>query len=407
MIKFKILREKNIGKIYFIYIFLVLFLQIIGINSKGSFLDTVWKASVITLTVIYCLYTTNKVISKKIIIPIIIYVLGQIACLFFMANSFSVINLTNMLVIVAMGYFFVSIPLTTKKISTNDLVYFFNYFILLMLYAVIYNLITNSTAVINVFSNNNVYSNMMSSFFDNKQTFGMFLFMAILVSVWQYYLTDKKKYIYISFIFTVNLFICLSRTALFSCLIFWIVLGILSLKTDKKMSLIILISVFLILILLYLIPFINHFVFEVLLNTNDTLEARTNIWSDASQLLKNGQWIFGFGEGNVATALRSIGSKGTNSHNGLIHILLTGGGVKLLIYIMILFMSLKNIFSIYKFNKKIFAIELASFVSILSFSMGESLVLLDTSAPSIIASILMISFPIIIRRTIKNERGYI
>ena len=40
----------DLGKLYFFYLFFMLFLQIIGLSNKGGLLDTAWKAGVIGLT---------------------------------------------------------------------------------------------------------------------------------------------------------------------------------------------------------------------------------------------------------------------------------------------------------------------------------------------------------------------
>lgn len=404
--RIRINKEFSIGRLYFIYLFAVLFLQIIDFSSKGTIIDTVWKASVIILTMLYTLIKINFKIHKYILLPMMIYILGQLIAIIWpqqFSNNPVISRVVSIIIILGMCYFFISIPNILKKYSIDDIICFFNYFIILMIYAVLFNLITNPSSVLKVFSVSNAYENMMTSFFDNKQTFGMFLFMGILISVWQYCIINKQKYILSTFFFIINLFICLSRTALFSCFSFLLVFGILSLKVAPSISRKLIIGCLVLIFMIHFIQPINDFVFNVLIKTEDTMNARTNIWNDAFKLLNGSRLLIGYGEGNVATVLSSINSTGTNSHNGIIYVLLTGGIIKLIIYFIINIYSLYNIISIYRYDKNMCIIEISVYVGITCFSMGEALVLLDSSAPSIIASILVIAFPILIRRIVTSS----
>ena len=391
----------NIGKIYFVYLFLVLFLQIIGYSSKGSMLDTLWKAGVIIVTLWYVIYKTGGRIKSYIIIPILIYIMEQVAALI-CSDLISLSSMINIFVVIAMIYLFMSVSKSGKCFQISDLNWFINAFICLMAYAVIFNFIKNPSSVLGVLSNKSVYANMMTSFFDNKQTFGMFLFMAFIVSIWGYIINSKKVYIVTAAVFFVNLFLCLSRTALFACIAFIGMIAIFSFKSNRKFSIHIIITVAVVFVVAMLIPVLRTFIMNVVLDTKDTMNARTNIWDYAFSALKGNHLLFGYGEGNVSRAMESVGYR-ANTHNGIIQVLLTGGIVKFILYLCVICKSFVSIRRIKKYNATLSGIFLATLISVCVFSMGEALVFLDSSAPCVVASILCIGLPLTVENYYCNN----
>lgn len=391
----------NLGKIYFIYLFLVLFLQIIGYSAKGSMVDTVWKAGVIVATLCYVIYKTGGRITRYIVIPILIYIIGQVMA-WISFDLMSLQSLINLFVILAMTYFFMSVSVSANCFQRSDLNWFINAFIFLMIYAVIFNFITNPSSVLEALSNKSAYANMMSSFFDNKQTFGMFLFMGFIVSVWGYIINNKRFYIITAVIFFVNLFLCSSRTALFACVAFILMIALFSFKSNQKFSLHIIAAIAAVSVIVLLIPALRIFVSNVLLDTEDTMNARTNIWDYAFSALKGRHLFFGYGEGNSFKAMELAGYY-ANTHNGIIQVLITGGIIKLALYICVIIKSLMCIHRIKKFNATLSGIFLSTLISVCIFSMGEALVLLDSSAPCVAASILCIGFPLAVEDSYYEE----
>lgn len=382
----------NIGKIYFIYLFLILFLQIVGVSNKGGIIDTLWKASVISATLFYVLVKTNMKIKRYVVIPLFIYVLGQVIAILSNPHS-STTSFINCMIIVAMTYMFLSMPYYNLKYKLTDMIWFVNAFIILMLYAVGFNLVKNPSAVLGAFSNTNVYSNMMSSFFDNKQTFGMFLFMAFIVSIWGFVLKNQKRYIGAAIIFFVNLFLCLSRTALFACLGFVFIIMVSIRKSNRRLFGILIFLIILVVLLIQFNPTLHQFIENVVLDTNATMEARTNIWEDAFKAIHNIKFIWGYGEGNATAAIATV-SHSANAHNGIVYVLLTGGIVKLSLYSMVVLKALFSIREIRKYNSTVASMFFAALISVIIYSMGEALVLLDSSAPCVVASIICVAFPI-------------
>lgn len=389
----KVKKKAVIGKLYFSYLALVLMPQIIGFSAKGTLLDTAWKAAVIIGTLWYAFRKSGGKLRRYMVLPMALYGIGQAIALMSYGNNLRS-SVINVFVVLAMSYLFLSVSMSRADECFDDINFFCNAFLCLMLYAVVYNVIINPKAVFNFMSISNVYTNMMSSFFDNKQTFGMFLFMALIVSTWQYILTKKNKYLWCAILFLFNIFICLSRTAIYACGVYIITITILTFFADRSLSKFFIGIITIGILTICVIPQFRHFVLNVLLDTDATMGARTNIWDHAFQALHGSRLWIGYGEGNATSALRQVIGFSANSHNGVVQILLTGGVVKLSIYIVVLIYAVKCSLSIKKYNKTFAFLLLSTIVSVFVYSMGEALVLLDTSAPCIVASILCIGFPI-------------
>jgi len=392
-----------IGKLYFCYLALVLLPQILGVSAKGTLFDTAWKAATIVGTLWYAYRKTNGKIRKYMVLPIILYGIGQMLAL--MPNGGDIkSSIINVFVVLAMSYLFLSVSTSRADACFLDINFFCNAFICLMLYAVVYNTIKNPTAVFEFLSVSSVYSNMMSSFFDNKQTFGMFLFMALIASTWQYLLTKKKMYLLSNIIFLLNIFICLSRTALLACGVYIIAVIILTLFADRALSKFFIGTVVIGVTAIYVYEPLRDFVLNVLFDTDRTMNARTNIWENAFAALQGTKLWIGYGEGNAASAIKSVLGYGANSHNGIVQILLTGGLLKLGLYIIVLLYSVKCSLDVRRYNKTLAYLFIATIVSVFAYSMGEALVLLDTSAPCIVASIMCIAFPVRVRTYYLHRR---
>lgn len=388
-------KRLNLGKVYFWYLFFVLFLQILGISGENATMETLWKAMVISVTMLYVLLKRSWTIARYVIIPSFVYLFGQLAA-FALYPEASASSFINCAIVLAMTYLFLSMPYNNRSFKLEDMCWFINAFIVLMLYAVVFNFIMNPDAVLNVLSNRSVYVNMMHSFFDNKQTYGMFLFVATIVATYGYVLRRKPLYVILAFFFFGNLFICSSRTALFACLAFVLMLALTTVKTNRRIAIYLVVGIVIFVLLVSILAPLRRFTLQVLLDTDDTFDIRIEIWQDAFAALRGEKMIVGYGEGNAVNAIADVSGEERNSHNGFVQVLLTGGAVKMVLYICVLFKSLFCIRRIKRYHGPLASVLLSALVGVLVFSMGEALVLLDTSAPCIVASVVCAAFPIAI-----------
>lgn len=384
----------NLGKVYFWYLFLVLFLQIIGLDGRSNTLEMVWKIAVIGCTMIYIVNKQSWRVSRQLVFPCILYVAGQLLA-YTNYSGARISMFINCAVVIGMAYMFISLPSAGCGFTPEDMLWFVKAFIALMLYAVAYQIVTDPAAVFGALSNGSAYSDMLSSFFDNKQTFGMFLFVAIIVSCMGMAMTKKKSYLVSAGVFFVMLFLCSSRTSLLACVVFILMMLLLFFRSNKNLALAVSSLVLIFILLILVVPSLNRFVSEVLLDTEDTVNAREIIWDASFRSMRGEKIIFGYGEGNASKAIWGVSSDLIgNTHNGLIHVYVTGGLLKLVMYALVVILSLRSTVRIYKHNTALASVFLAAVVSLIVFSMGESLVFLDTSSPCVVASIVGVAFPI-------------
>ncbi len=399
----------NLGKVYFFYLFFALLLQILGIDAKGNLLDTLWKVIVISFTLLYVANYTEGKIEQSLILPVLFYIMGQMLAMLFLPSNFaSQIGLfssfANIAVIIAMLFLLFSLPNTCRSFCVKDAISFYKAFLLLVFYAVLYNLIVNPQAVFGFMNNDTAYSNMISGFFDNKQTFGMFLFMATMCCVALFVLENKTKYLYFTVFFFLNLFICLSRTALLACVAFLIAIMFLMYNHNRKLFKGVFgFCIIAILLVLFVSP-LRDFLYGVVFDTEATMDARKDIWAIAFEQLDGAAFFVGFGEGSVSAVLENE-INAQYSHNGIVQVLLTGGILKLILYVFILARSLKCYFTIRKHDKTLGNLFLSMFIGLFVYSMGESIVLFDTSMPCVAATILVVALPSCFEKMYRRNGG--
>ncbi len=399
----------NLGKVYFFYLFFALLLQILGIDAKGNLLDTLWKVIVISFTLLYVANYTEGKIERSLILPTLFYIMGQLLAKLFLpnviANQVSVFSsFANIAVIIAMLYLMFSIPNTYHSFCVKDAVSFYKAFLLLVFYAVLYNLIVNPQAVFGFMNNDTAYSNMISGFFDNKQTFGMFLFMATMCCVALFVLESKTKYLYFALFFFVNLFICLSRTALIACLTFLVMILLSMYKHKRKLFKVVFVFFIAATLFVLVVSPLRSFIYEVIFDTEATMDARKDIWTIAFEQLDGAAFFVGFGEGSVSAVLANE-INAQYSHNGIVQVLLTGGILKLVLYIFILVRSIRTYLRIRKYDKSLGNLFLSMFIGFFVYSMGESIVLFDTSMPCVAATILVVALPSCFEKMYKRNGG--
>ena len=398
-------RQTNVGKIYFTYLFFMQFLHIIGYNAKGSNIDTFWKASVIGMVMIYVVIKNKFKLAPHMTTPFVIYVIINLVAIAtkpdYMGGTWATV-IVDVVVISAMVYLFYAFPSNLKDNSYDDLDWYLKAYIIFMIAATIYNLIKNPSSVFGFINNKSVYSNMMMSFFDNKQTFGMFILMAVICSCFQYALTSKKIYAFLIVYFVAYLFVCLSRTALLAGVAFLVLALILSIRYNSKFFIFLTVMGVIALAAAFLIPQLRNFINNVVLDTDVTIEQRNTIWDTAfKSLIGIHRWV-GYGDGMTTNALRTMHTS-KYAHNGIVQVLITGGFIKLFLYALVTFRCLKAILYIRKFDALLSNLFLATIISIFIYSMGEVIILYDTTAQSVAATVLCSGFPIMFESYFRNK----
>ena len=217
----------------------------------------------------------------------------------------------------------------------------------------------------------------MYSFFDNKNTYGMILFVGFVLLFYWYYICDnreKKKItalIWLQF-FAIATSMC--RTALLCAAVF-LLLNFLHQFSGKKLLCAIVLGAAAVLALV--IPSIREYFLYILLRVDvDTfrepiVEASIRIWRE--------NVLFGIGQGSWDVLLDEI-SGNPYSHNGFLSILMTGGLVYFLAYCVLLVNTVIRALRIRKVNFYLGSQFLYAAITTAVYAMYESIVLCEANA---------------------------
>lgn len=398
-------KKTNVGKVYFAYLFFMQFLQIIGYDAKGSSFDTFWKAMVIGIVMAFVVIKNKFKLANHMTVPLVIYYIINLIAIAtkpdYMGGTWATV-IVDVAVISAMIYLFFAFPSTLKDNEYYDLDWFLKAFIIFMIAATLYNVVKNPSSVFGFMNNTSVYSNMMMGFFDNKQTFGMFILMAVICSCFEYAMTGKTKYAFLIVYFSGYLFVCLSRTALLAGVVFLLLAAVLSFRYNSKFFILIFAMGVIALAAARFIPQLKSFIDNVVLDTDVTINQRNTIWEMAFSALKGVHRWVGYGDGMTTNVLRTMNTS-KYAHNGIVQVLLTGGYIKLVLYAVVIIRCLKAIFYIRKFDALLSNLFLATIISIFVYSMGEVIILYDTTAQSVAATVLCSGFPIMFESYFRNK----
>lgn len=281
-----------------------------------------------------------------------------------------------------------------KKITTNNLTSFLTYFLYFVVFCCIYNMIVNATNFSKIFLYSTKYLGF-SSFFNHRNGFGQLLFWGIVVSTYLMNKNNFKKYKTAFLIIFLNLILTFSRASILSSTVFLILFYFQKLFFEKKRKKSVLILIFLSAILLFtaynfftnrkFIEFLNYYVFR----SSDGLSGRDYVWKIALSNLHGIKSLIGYGLGTSSTLLKSSGL--SNAHNSILELLLSGGIVMLLLYVIIFAIEFSKI---KKFeDKNLKKTYYSMFISIIVYIMFEKILMFGTGYASILFTIFIVIIP--------------
>lgn len=408
-------KKKNIGieELLIFYLIGCNMLQILMIDKKGSLYDSIWKVSILIFTIFCCVYISLKrklkLNKNNTLIWLIFTILMTISNIFngSLLKTFSFKNLVTYIYPIISFFIFVVI-LGNISFDEKCLKKFLDYFIIFITYTCIFNMIYNYNSIIN-FANIKYSSEVqISSFFDNRNTFALYLLYGILsnIIIITYYKNKTKKYFFTLLLFAFNAFLTLSRTNILCIVIFVFILYMTSknMRQNRKITLCIFVGI----LMIVFVPQFRNFISHNLIRKEAKLSNREAIWKYGADLYKDNE-LTGIGINNALNELKNS-SRYTSFHNTYLSILLDGGIVSAIAYIMLFIYSLKKITVIKKYNPELFRIFMAIFVVYIVNGITETNILFQTSATSFLCTIFVCILPIYITNSYykkREERSYI
>lgn len=386
------LKEKNkIPTYYAVFIILASLPQVFGFNDLG--ISDIWKMGIVV-----CLLVLSFINSKKIDFSII----GLFYLLFFAVINIvclitdSYISKTTMLYFgtsVLLIYLFFEWPNKGKKINESDILVFFRIIAWFIIVACIYNMIVNTQQLFNITSISVYGSDATASFFDNKNTFGVFLIFGTISATFLKVIGGKSKWLYIIILFLVNELMAMSRTAIVLTVFFLIASFLIGdNKTRKKRFILLSILLFTSIAVYFTDSTTRNYIDNNLFGSTKTMDVRSDYVERMLPLAKGSHLFFGHGkEKSVQLAIEYAGNR--YYHNTYLQLLMEGGVMKLSWFVLVIIFSLRNSIKLCRMNKKIGYMCVATFVAYLIYVSIESLILFDTPVIAMLATIFVVSIP--------------
>ena len=298
------MKNKNILDYLFFCIIInlipVILLGVLEIPSKIYTILVLLAYAIQTLTMCFVVKEKIKETSKKTIIILLLFFVVQIIAQlisYFRWNHFEIQDVANIFSVTI--NLFIYLYLCAKfEITKEDLLSFMKKMVILGLIACIYNIIVNWESIINILNLEYSYSVSISSFFPNRNTYGMFLLIMIISILYILINKRSKGYIALLIVFLINLIWTMSRNAMLGtgilAILFILFNGkdILN-KMSKKQKIIVItilsISIFIGIILLFTIPEIWNTIIKLFIRTDlsDPTAGRMQVWINGISIFKN------------------------------------------------------------------------------------------------------------------------
>lgn len=394
-------RKKTVPYFFGIFIVLAMLPQIIGFN--GSMVDSMYK--LLLLAWLFIMTLASKNIGKVSYFTLIFIVVSLINTIGTLAiNNISIVSEVYVFLIgIILSIILVESALKENTLRFFDVLVFYKIFVYFMLIAAIYNMIIHFNSLLHITSISVYNSENICSFFDNKNTYGVFLIFAVLASTILNIITREKLWLVSSGIFLVNELMAMCRTAILLSLIliaisFWV-------DESKKIRNAIVFSLLIITVVATLNTndFVREYVLNNLFGSTKSIDARNSYIEALLPFARGAHLWFGYGNrGALELAAQYTGN--VYYHNAYLKELMMGGIIKLGTQIFVLLTSFKYGFRCRKLKKTIGNLCILSTIIYIIYVFAESVILFDAPVVAIMAVMFIISMPILFYNSLIYER---
>lgn len=394
-------RKKTVPYFFGIFIVLAMLPQIIGFN--GSMVDSIYK--LLLLAWLFIMTLASKNIGKVSYFTLIFIVVSLINTIGTLAiNNISIVSEVYIFLIgIILSIILVESALKENTLRFFDVLVFYKIFVYFMLIAAIYNMIIHFNSLLHITSISVYNSENICSFFDNKNTYGVFLIFAVLASTILNIITREKLWLVSSGIFLVNELMAMCRTAILLSLIliaisFWV-------DESKKIRNAIVFSLLIITVVATLNTndFVREYVLNNLFGSTKSIDARNSYIEALLPFARGAHLWFGYGNrGALELAAQYTGN--VYYHNAYLKELMMGGIIKLGTQIFVLLTSFKYGFRCRKLKKTIGNLCILSTIIYIIYVFAESVILFDAPVVAIMAVMFIISMPILFYNSLIYER---
>lgn len=369
-------------------------------------------------TIIMLIVIKDKIkeITKKEIRLFILFfglqILGQGFNLVFL-NSFHIKDLINLSCVVVNIFIFI-IAINHFNVEKQQIQSLFKKMIILGVIASIYNIIKNGVDFTTILSLRSSHSVSFSSFFPNRNQFGIFMLITILCNSYLISLKRTKSNTLIQILFIFNAIMTMSRNCIMGILVlyaFRIYFALKNRKTKKitKKQIVITIVILSVLIVSSIALLNNDKIFDTLnrlffrLENLKTGSGRFKVWNNSIHMCLNNNMITGVGRFRALQINQSVYNSSLESfHSVYFETFATYGIVGLVGFFCLVVYILKKIFKNKDLNLK--SLLITSMFMFLILSILETLARFSMGYVDTISLIMFFTIPII-SSNIKEEKA--
>ncbi len=391
----KMLREQ-LPRNYALFIIAALLPQIVGFN--GSFLDTAWKILVVALFLL--LGRTNLTrITGYSLLYICVYVSGAFFTLI-LNNEKITDAVTNIVLTILLVILFVEFSHRAYQVTSEDILKFYRIYAIFMLVACLYNMVLHPTALLNLRSLSLYGTEYISSFFDNKNTFGFFLIFGSLAALILRYYTKQLRWVVLIVVFILNELMAMCRTAIVLSCVLLVISFLISAKGITLGRVLAVGIVFLVLVGMALrFSSIRDYIFGTLFASTDSLETRQGYIESMKGLLHGVHLVFGYGRAQSAElALMYTGNH--YYHNSYLSILISNGLVGLGLLLSVILASILKAIQVFRMDRATGWICILSCVVYLVYAYVEAAILFTTPVIAMVATVFAVSMPTLFHKAV-------
>lgn len=384
--------DKKIPAYFGWFLIIALLPQIIGIN--GSMIDSLYKVGAIGILFLLMIRSHNsQIVSRYYAIYMFVSIAAILGTL--TVNNTNIQNeIMSLIISLLLLYILYECVIGATRIEKEDIVVFYKLIVYFMLVASIYNMTIHFNSVLH-FTSLSVYSSEgICSFFDNKNTYGVFLIFGTLAATILKMLLKQKRWSFFSIVFAFNELLALCRTAIILS-VFLIGISFLVEEGKRKKNIVLLLVIVgLASIFIQKSKTINSYVFGTILGSTKSIESRNNYINQMLFLITGWHSIVGYGSTN-ATQLAAQYTGNQYYHNTYLKIMISGGALKMFLQISVIALSLKYGIRCLRYNKMIGSLCIMSIVVYMIYASVESVILLDSPVVAIMATMFILSMPIL------------
>jgi len=402
--RFNRLKPINFSVLFILYVVAANLFQILGIYTQYPGLDALWKAIILMVLLMYAWHKAPRplVVRPGYWLMFALLSLHQILSPLITEDMPSGLGGITALVFPIISFFVFMILLNKLELDRPQLDRLFKLLIGFVVFACLLNMVNNIEQIMSLSADVKAYELAFSSFFDNRNTFGYYLFISSAAFI---YLLSQKRYrkpgwlILFGFILF-NLVLTLSRTSILATLVFLIVFTAVGFGLRPFLK-VIAVLVFTLGALLA-VPSVRDFVVSNVVREDSGLSGRDEVYRESVNIWLESSVFVGAGFNESQDKLESKTGY-TSTHNTYLALLIRGGAVLFTLFVFAILFSVSKIRAVLMRERVVGGMLAGLLVAYLVYSMSESQILFFSSVPSFIASVTVIVLPLYLSNYYVNK----